>query len=272
MELLAENLAAAGGTAVALIAILAALHRIECRVSTFLARRIGWRASIYPTAVVGVPVHELSHLLAARVFGHRVVGYSLFEPDPTTGTLGYVRHAYRRRNPWQLAGTFFVGVAPFAAGAAILIAVTATMLPAGARLELLERARALAAAPVEPEQLVALAAFAVRSVDASPWLALQLYLAVAVASHMAPSPRDLAGGLPGALLLVAAVAVAVTVASVAEVPALLAAVVLGPVAAFAAVAAALQIGYAALVALLTGQRTGSGSRAPLATTRGSCRR
>ena len=252
IELFVWNLAVVGGATLALTCVLALLHRVESRVSSTLARRIGWRASLYPTAVVGVPLHELSHIAAARLFGHRVAGCSLFEPDPTTGTLGYVRYAYRRRSLWQLSGTFFVGIAPFVAGAAVLVLVGATMLPPGARVELLTRAhQLLRGGPTDLGHVATLAGYALASVQVSPWLALQLYVAVAVASHMAPSPRDLSGGLLGGVVLAVISAGAVTALAATSLTVLPFVVVLVPVALFAAVAVLLQTAYALVVLLLT---------------------
>jgi hypothetical protein len=257
-ELLVWNLAFLVGATLTLLGVLAGLHRFECRVSSFLSRRIGWRASLYPTAIVGVPVHELSHIVAAKLFGHRVVGFSLFEPDPTTGTLGYVRHAYRRRSPWQLIGTFFIGVAPFVAGATTLIAIGATMVPAELHGELLLRIQTLLqgwtgdpAGPAHFADLGSLVVTAVASVRAGPWLPLQLYLAVAVAAHMAPSPRDLAGGLLGGLVLAMAAAGLVTLLTAAKLTALPLLALLVPITGFALLAVALQTVVVAAVALCT---------------------
>ncbi len=60
-----------------------------------------------------MPLHELSHLVTAKLFGHRIVGVAFFDPDPATGTLGYVRHAYSKRTPLQLVGNFVIGIARF---------------------------------------------------------------------------------------------------------------------------------------------------------------
>jgi len=260
LDLLLWNLALVVGATLTLFGVLAGLHRLECRMSAYLFRRIGWRASLYPTAIVGVPLHELSHIAAAKLFGHRIVGYSLFEPDPTTGTLGYVRHGYRRRNAWQITGTFFIGIAPFVVGATALVAIGATMLSAEAAGELLTRAHALVGGwtshPTDIthlRSLASLSAYALESVQPSPWLALQLYLAVAIASHMAPSPRDLAGGLIGGIVLAVALAGLVTLLTAAKLTALPLLALFVPIAGFAAVAVTLQTAYVLVVALVTRQ-------------------
>jgi hypothetical protein len=205
------NLTVFGCASVALLAALMLLHLCERAVGRFVSHRLGWRA-VLVTGWIGVPVHELSHLCAALIFRHRIVGWSLFDPDPTSGTLGYVRHAYRRRSPWQLAGTFFIGIAPLLGGAAALALLGAWMVPP-ARLGALVTEGRLAAPPpsaVDPAAIgeiahrlgrfgLNLAAEVWRA--RTPWLPLQLYLCAAIAAHIAPSPRDLIGGLPGAMLL-----------------------------------------------------------------------
>ena len=69
--------------------LLVALHALERRASRYVAHRLGWRG-VLVTAWLGVPCHELGHLAMARLFGHRIVAWRLFDPDPTSGTLGYV--------------------------------------------------------------------------------------------------------------------------------------------------------------------------------------
>jgi hypothetical protein len=219
-RLVVLNFTALGGVAAALLVALALLHLIEQAVGRFVSHRLGWRV-VLVTGWLGVPVHELSHLVAALVFRHRIVGWSLFDPDPTSGTLGYVRHAYRRRNPWQLAGSFFIGIAPLCGGAAVLALVLAWMVPPEHLLALLGRSGLTPAAPLTLDAGGA-AALARglgdlgRGLPAqvwqarTPWLPLQVYLCIAVAAHLSPSRRDLAGGLLGGLFVAVVLAAAAT--------------------------------------------------------------
>jgi hypothetical protein len=71
----------------------------------------GFRFFLYFTAI-GIAIHELGHALFAVLFGHKVEELKLFAPDPYSGTLGYVRHSYRRDNLYQLIGNFFIGIGP----------------------------------------------------------------------------------------------------------------------------------------------------------------
>jgi hypothetical protein len=215
-RLLVLNLTASGAVLGALAVLVAVLHLAERAVGRFVSHRLGWRA-VLVTGWIGVPVHELSHLAAAVIFRHRIIGWSLLDPDPTTGTLGYVRHAYQRASLWQLAGSFFIGVAPLVGGAAVLAALLAWMVPPAHLGALLGTSGVFP--PVVPldgtaglldlgARLGALGRGLVAEVwrGRTPWLPLQLYLSAAVAAHLAPSARDLAGGLRGFLLLLALLA------------------------------------------------------------------
>ena len=187
----------------ALFALL--LHLVERRISRRLSHRFGWR-SVLVTGWLGVPVHELSHLLLCVVFRHRVVSFSLLDPDPQTGTLGYVRHAYRQRSPYQLAGSFFIGIAPLLGGALVLVAALRLLLPS---------ALPALGAPPSPElgaqltHTAALAGATLRGIftvghlgSLSFWAFL--LVALCVGSHLSPSRPDLEGAWPGMLLLLGA--------------------------------------------------------------------
>ncbi len=248
MELVYENLAHLGRLLGAGIAALVYLHWLERRVSRYLSHRLGWSSVLF-TGWIGVPLHELSHLLTARLFGHRIVAYQLFDPDPVTGTLGYVRHAYSRRNLWQLAGSFVIGVAPLLAGTTVLLGLLALSVPTEALTAIVERAS------VAPSAWSGAWLLGCDLLDAiwahkTQWFPLQLYLALCVAAHLSPSASDLKngalGGLLVALLLIGAtLAISFAEVSLASVGALylpLAALVLG--------VTCLQLTYVSAVALL----------------------
>ena len=77
------------------------------------------------TAMVGTPVHELSHALVASLFGMKVRKMRLYEPDPESNTLGYVHYSY---NPFSFShrlGMTFVGLAPAIIGAYLVSVILA---------------------------------------------------------------------------------------------------------------------------------------------------
>lgn len=195
LDLASQVLALLG--ALALLA--AVLHVVERRLSTRLAHRFGWR-SVLVTGWLGVPIHECSHLVMCLLFRHRIVAVKLFDPDPATGTLGYVQHAYSRRNLFQITGNFFIGIAPLLGGSAFLLAALAILLP-GTRPD----------GPAGPlpvafaDQLGVIGGQAWRTTAAlftpehrAGWqLWVFLGLTLCVGTHLSPSRPDLSGALPG---------------------------------------------------------------------------
>ncbi len=179
------------------------LHLVERRVSRRLSHRFGWR-SVLVTGWLGVPLHELSHLVMCWIFRHRIVAYRLFDPDPRTGTLGYVQHAYQRRNLFQIAGNFFIGVAPLLAGSLVLLGGLALLLP-GTQPPLSTEAVPVGLVP-QLSHVVGLAGATLgRMVSPSHLASWQLWLflalALCVGTHLSPSRPDLTGALPGLFLL-----------------------------------------------------------------------
>ena len=70
------------------------------------------RLALWGFLAPGVIVHELCHVVACWIFGHRVTEAVLFDPKMRTGAPGYVEHEWNPANPWSNMGCFFIGVAP----------------------------------------------------------------------------------------------------------------------------------------------------------------
>ena len=194
-----ENLIHFGVTLTGLILLLVLLHLQERATSQYLAHRLGWKAVLF-TGWIGVPLHELSHLFVAKLFGHRIIAWKLFDPDPVSGTLGYVRHAYGKRNPWQIAGGFFISIAPVIGGGIALALLLYWMVPVRITLPALTAITGFEEMAMTIRSLGHLTVTAIWE-HRTPLLPLQLYLATCVAVHMAPSTADLKGALPGGILL-----------------------------------------------------------------------
>jgi hypothetical protein len=78
----------------------------------------GWYLGLF--GWLGTIIHELGHAFFCLVFGHKITAMKLFDPDPETGTLGYVQHAYDSSNIYQLVGNFFIGIGPILLGIALI--------------------------------------------------------------------------------------------------------------------------------------------------------
>lgn len=174
------------------------------------------RAVCLVTGCIGTPIHEVAHALMCLVFGHKIVEIKLYQIDSADGTLGYVKHSYNPKNVWARIGCFFIGIAPVAVGAGILLLLAYLLLP-----EMFEALSGLIAAAESGLRLSVLAdivrIFFSGYTQANWWLFVLLGSLVAI--HMNLSAADRKGAAPGliaalsALLLVNIVLAAVDAAS-----------------------------------------------------------
>jgi hypothetical protein len=78
----------------------------------------GWYLGLF--GWLGTTVHELGHAVFCLIFRHKITAIKLFEPDPQTGTLGYVEHTYEPTSLYQQAGNFFIGIGPVLLGTSLI--------------------------------------------------------------------------------------------------------------------------------------------------------
>lgn len=147
------------------------------------------------TGLIGVPVHELSHALAVKIFGMSVLEIALYKPDPESKSLGYVNYGYRPANIVHGVGRFFVGIAPLIGGSALvyglLSAVSLPLLndyPVGGISATASSVGAwisdLATAMNTPAQIAV------------------IVVAMMIATHATPSKADMRGAASGIISLV----------------------------------------------------------------------
>lgn len=88
----------------------------------YMIAAIGW-TGFCVLGFVGVPFHELSHLVTALIFKHKITDVALFRPvkGKTDGNLGYVHHSYNKKSLYQQIGNFFIGAAPMLFGSIVLL-------------------------------------------------------------------------------------------------------------------------------------------------------
>lgn len=174
----------------------------------------GWYGILW-TAWIGTPIHELSHVFFAKIFGHNVHKISLFKPNKQTGSLGHIDHSFDSSSLYQRIGNFFVGCAPLIGGSVFLYGLLFFLFPTGKDVITM-----LPQTLIWPESLHAIInalLFAITSASFLHWqIWLFIYLSLAIASHLAPSKADRKnmweglGYIAGALLVVNVIASALS--------------------------------------------------------------
>ena len=98
--------------------------------SVYIQRNFGWTGYCV-VGSVGVTYHELSHLITAVLFRHKINEVRLFRPfqGRNDGTLGYVTHSWNGRSMFQRIGNFFIGTAPMFLGAGLLFILLQAAYP-----------------------------------------------------------------------------------------------------------------------------------------------
>lgn len=249
--LIVQGLTQLGLFALALTLVVVYAHAVERWSGRIVSHHLGWNG-VLVTGWLGVPLHELAHLSFAKLFGHRIVGVAFFDPDPSTGTLGYVRHAHAKRTPWQLFGNAAIGMAPLLFGALALLALLVWMIGVDevARVcHVPSRAvhdardlRFIARDVLDVMKRLCLAVWRERTW----WLPLQLYLGICVAAHYAPSSTDFAGAWQGILAFCVTVLAVVVGAAVLHKPLVAPIGFIVPLAAIAVIASIFQLLWALL--------------------------
>lgn len=171
---------------------------------TLAIRYTGFR-SIYPTAMIGTPIHELSHALFAVAFLHEIKSIKLFSPDKKTGVLGYVEHSHQA-SLYQKCGCFFIGIAPMFGGALAIYVINELFFPS-MNQEIIQNTFSQSG-----KELSLVEAFlhyiSLLNHDFGHLLdnfglkhIVWLFLVSSIALHMGPSRADLRNSVPGLISL-----------------------------------------------------------------------
>ena len=99
----------------------------KCSIDNF-QKSFGWKA-VAITAIIGVPIHEISHAILCVIFRHKIIKLVLIQKKDENGVLGYVNHAYNQNSIYQQTGNFFIGIAPIFGGITAIIALMHTIIP-----------------------------------------------------------------------------------------------------------------------------------------------
>ena len=184
-----------------LLLITAVLHFVQQLLFRLMPKTLG-KKSIAVSAVIGAPVHELSHAFFCLLFGHKIKKIVFFAHDGFT-TLGYVTHSYNNRNPWQVIGNFVIAIAPVLGGIFTIYLLTVLLLPSGKQLFLLFSDNS-------QKHITEFSLPGVLSICKGVWLLIQqdylaspfklffwCYLCGSICLHLCPSREDLKGSGAG---------------------------------------------------------------------------
>lgn len=181
-----------------LILIGVILGIIESRANFYVQRVFGWKGIMF-TAWIGIPIHELGHLLMCYVFRHRISKFKLFDHKAKDRILGYVNHGWNPKSLYQNIGNFFISMGPIFSGTAALIFGMHLILPDSfARV-----GDYLTLEPSQPDRYVLTEIFALTAdlfesifsaeniTSVNFWI--YFALAIGISSHIALSREDLKG-------------------------------------------------------------------------------
>lgn len=154
------------------------------------ARSIGWKG-ILLTAWIGTPIHEIGHVVFAKLFNHKVTYIGLFEPNANTGGLGHVEHQYMPYSLYQRVGNFFIGAAPMIFGNIVLVAMLYYFVPNAKEIfsYIFHEEYTLPIILTSAFKFV-VGLFSFANLKTSIFYAF-LYLSFCVSAHIAPSGQDL---------------------------------------------------------------------------------
>ncbi len=167
-------------------------------------RRFGSK-SLMITGFIGVPIHELSHGLIALLFGHKITEVKLFQKPDANGTMGYVKHSYRKNNLYHEIGNFFIGIAPMFGGTISIIALMRFTIARSYfnLIEILEKGLKFEVLNKEVFYNILLLyrsflknIFLIENFK-NPYFYLFLFLSICIASHISLSKADVKGASKG---------------------------------------------------------------------------
>lgn len=162
------------------------------------------KKGILTSALIGTPVHELSHFFMCFVFHHKVEQVKLLQFRSNDGTLGFVRHRYNPHSLYQKMGNFFIGIAPILGGIVTVFLLMAWLLPAsfGTCYRLIQEFKQSGIGGVHTQSLLRFGLQILGSIfnwqtigSARFWLFL--ILSIGISSHVSLSKEDINGALSG---------------------------------------------------------------------------
>ncbi len=188
-----------------LLVISWAIHSVIYLIAVYLGRRY-----LLITGVIGIPVHELSHLIVNLLFAHKILGVSFFQMQANNNTLGYVNYAYNPASYYQQIGRFFAGIAPLIIGPLVILVAAYYLLSP-------QQLASLHELYVNHRNMISIAHFSANQMTEYLSMLKQLlgvfwvfewynfvflFLAGCIALHIAPSKQDFFSSLSALGLLI----------------------------------------------------------------------
>jgi len=186
------------------VGIISVLGLIIWRLNKTFFKLLGFkkgRRVFLATGIIGVPIHEFGHVFFCILFFHKIKEVKWFTPNSADGTLGYVRHTFKKRNVYQQIGNFFIGIGPllFGSGAIVLLMFLFFLLIPGASMNNLGGSTSLAQYWHSVWNVVETVFRPANLVNG--WWWIFIVLASSIAMHMDLSWADIKGGLRGLLFI-----------------------------------------------------------------------
>ena len=171
-------------------------------------RSFGWKA-VGITAVIGVPIHEISHAIFCFFFGHKIKKIVLLQKRDENGVLGYVSHAYNPNSVYQQAGNFFIGIAPIFGGISSIIALMYVIIPKTYNEFITISMNNLNITKINSVVIYGILGSYIELIKTifsinnftSPYFILFLFLATCISSHISLSSADIKGAFRGLIII-----------------------------------------------------------------------
>ncbi|MBZ9686629.1 metalloprotease family protein [Clostridium estertheticum] len=171
-------------------------------------RSFGWK-TVAVTAIIGVPIHEMSHAIFCLIFGHKITKIVLIQKRDENGVLGYVSHAYNPNSIYQQAGNFFIGIAPIFGGISVIIALMHIIIPRTYNefinislnnLNITKISQGSIEAIINSYIDLIKTIFSINNFG-NPYFIIFLFLAICISSHISLSSADIKGASKGLIII-----------------------------------------------------------------------
>lgn len=171
-------------------------------------RSFGWKA-VSITAIIGVPIHEISHAILCLLFRHKITKLVLVQKRDENGVLGYVNHAYNPNSIYQQTGNFFIGIAPIFGGISVIITLMYAIIPKTYNEFITISMNNLHITKINSAAIKGILnsyadliqiIFSVKNFT-NPYFILFLLLAICISSHISLSSADIKGASKGLFII-----------------------------------------------------------------------